>query len=286
MLGIPSRKLNLGCGSRFREGWTNVDITSSGSGVIAHDLRQPLPFDDKSFDLAYHSHVLEHFDRDGAKLFLKECFRVLRPNGVIRIVVPDLEGIVRCYLSLMERGLQGEPVADDYDWILLELFDQTVRERSGGHMGDWLRRSDIPNADFVLRRIGTEARNIMNGTVTAPSGRTPPTPSLPRRVAAGIRHRLSPARIRRHALRRILGEDYEEALRIGRFRRGGEIHQWMYDRYSLGRLLAATGFITPVVCAADQSAVPEWTTYQLDTEPDGTTYKPDSLFMEAQRPPA
>lgn len=277
------RLLNLGCGSRYREGWTNVDITSSDPSIIAHDLRQRLPFDDQSFDLVYHSHVLEHFDRNAARVFLRECFRVLRPDGLIRVAVPDLEAIVRCYLSLLEQGLQGEPVVDDYDWILLELFDQTVRERSGGRMGDWLRRPDLPNRQFVLQRLGTEARRIMDAPAATQSASNGQKRSFAGRVAAQIQNRLSPARIRDKMIRRMLGSDYK-ALQIGRFRRRGEIHQWMYDQYSLARILRETGFNNPTVRTAHDSKISDWTSWQLDTEPDGSTYKPDSLFMEAKRP--
>ena len=67
----------------------------------------------------------------------------------------------------------------------------------------------------------------------------------------------------------------------GRFRRGGEVHLWMYDRHSLARALRRAGFRDPRVVGAAESRIHGWADYHLDTEPDGTTYKPDSLFMEA-----
>ncbi|MEM9703666.1 MAG: class I SAM-dependent methyltransferase, partial [Planctomycetota bacterium] len=59
-------------------------------GVLAHDLRDPLPFEDGAYDFVYHSHVLEHFRPADVPAFLSECRRVLRPGGVLRVVVPDL----------------------------------------------------------------------------------------------------------------------------------------------------------------------------------------------------
>ncbi len=56
-------------------------------------MRQGIPFPDRSFDVVYHSHVLEHLSKSEASKFLKECSRVLRPQGVLRVVVPDLEEI-------------------------------------------------------------------------------------------------------------------------------------------------------------------------------------------------
>ena len=84
-------------------------------------------------------------------------------------------------------------------------------------------------------------------------------------------------------LRRLLGQEYR-LLQDARFRVGGEIHQWMYDRHSLAKLLRDAGFTDPVCRHPDESYVADWKRYNLDTEPDGRVYKPDSLFMEARRP--
>ena len=62
----------------------------------------------------------------------------------------------------------------------------------------------------------------------------------------------------------------------GRFRFGGEIHQWMYDRYSLGRLLEKVGFNDIVVRSADTSYIDNWKDYKLDDTSENA-----SLFIEA-----
>lgn len=74
------------------------------------------------------------------------------------------------------------------------------------------------------------------------------------------------------------------ALGIGRFRLDGEVHQWMYDRFSLARLLQEAGFIDPTICTASDSQIPDWSSFHLDTIPDGTIIKPDLLFIEARKP--
>jgi predicted SAM-dependent methyltransferase len=88
---------------------------------LGANLLKGVPFADNSVDVVYHSHVLEHFwDTDGLS-FMKECFRVLKPNGIIRVVVPDLEQIVRVYLTNLEAGLKAEPLANEkHKWSLLE----------------------------------------------------------------------------------------------------------------------------------------------------------------------
>jgi predicted SAM-dependent methyltransferase len=282
--------LNLGCGARFHPGWTNVDVTPRDEGVIAHDLRSAVPFPEKSFDVVYHSHLLEHLPRNEAPAFLAECYRVLKPGGVLRVVVPDLEQIARLYLQALQASLDGDRQwQSHYRWMMLEMYDQTVRDRSGGEMAAYLGDEGIPNRSFVLDRMGAEGRQIMasagqqrvagNGKGDEVRHRT--SWSNPRRLLRGVRFAVrSP---RKWLLRMLLG-NANQALRIGEFRLAGEVHQWMYDRYSLSELLKQAGFASPKQVQADESAVPNWTSYGLDVEPDGSIYKPDSLFMEATRP--
>jgi hypothetical protein len=77
-----------------------------------------------------------------------------------------------------------------------------------------------------------------------------------------------------------------EKLMRGDARRDGEAHRWMYDRHSLGSLLEGVGFRDPIQQQADTSLVEGWSTFNLDTEPDGRVTKPESLFMEATKPEA
>lgn len=264
--------LNLGCGDRFHTDWTNIDFVPRDSRVIAHDLTKGIPFPDQTFDLVYHSHVLEHFDREGGEALLRECFRVLTPGGIVRIAVPDLEQIVREYLAALGAIQRGETEREaDYDWMLLELYDQTGRERRGGEMRRLLR-GNVPNRSFVLRRLGAEAQRLMDA---------PPA------IGNSSRPRKSPFRFvrnfRENILRTLLGPEYK-MLALGRFRSGGEIHRCMYDAYSLRRALDRGGFREVTRRGAAESFFPEWRRWNLDTEPNGEVYKPDSLFMEARKP--
>jgi hypothetical protein len=73
---------------------------------------------------------------------------------------------------------------------------------------------------------------------------------------------------------------------VGRFRLGGEVHQWVYDRYSLAKVLREVGFIEPLVQTATTSGIRGWGGYSLDTLPGGEVIKPDLFFMEARKPVA
>src|SRR5665811_1120477 len=226
---MSSTKLNLGCGRRFRDGWVNVNFTSTGLGVIAANLGNGVPFPDESFDVVYHSHLLEHFTKPAAASFLKECFRVLKPSGVIRVAVPDLEAIVRNYLLAMEKAKAGiEGWDHNYEWMLLEMYDQVVRNQSGGEMARYLFNETIPNEQFVIDRCGAEVRNLIASGRKNKSNTQAvklPSASYVRKIVSALS---KPQGWRERMLKLMLGNEFE-ALQIGRFRLGGENHQWMYD---------------------------------------------------------
>jgi predicted SAM-dependent methyltransferase len=262
--------LNLGCGERFHPDWTNVDLSSGRSGVVAHDLAKGIPFESESADVVYSAAVFEHIRRDDAARFLREIYRVLKPGGIVRVGVPDLEKICRLYLEKLQAAAGDKTAANDYDWIVLEMLDQMVREKSGGSMLEYLRRQQLPNERFVLDRIGNEGRELLN--------------QLRQRGAAKKSLSRSIRAIGRALLSIIIGRKNARALAIGRFRLSGEVHHWMYDRFSLARELTAAGFREPTMRSASESAIPNWNRYCLDVQANATINKPDLFFMEAIKP--
>ncbi len=278
--------VNLGCGQRFHSAWTNIDFSSNNDNVIAHNLLKGIPFADQSFDVIYHSHVLEHFPRSQADFFIRECYRVLQHKGVLRIAIPDLEQIVKTYLIALEQASLGSKEwIENYEWMLLEMYDQVVRNRSGGSMAEYFVREKLDNQGFVLERCGLEAEQLLESgrkiwELRQTNSKDNKFKILIKQVYKTIRY---PERLRDFFLRVLLGKEFE-SLQIGRFRQSGEIHQWMYDRYSLSKLLRECGFEQITQRSASDSFIPNWTSYNLDTEPDGSIYKPDSLYMEAIKP--
>jgi SAM-dependent methyltransferase len=274
--------LNLGCGTRFHPNWVNIDVTSSSPMVMAHDLRRGIPFSDRTFDVTYHSHLLEHFSSQEGLELIKECFRVLKPHGIIRVVVPDLEQIAISYLQTLNMVLQNDDIWEhNYDWMILELYDQTVREYPGGVMLEFLKQDPLPNEDFVFYRLGYEARQIVQEIRSKRSKEKMQSihgSNLFRRILGFLWS--SKAKV----AERILGYENYQAFRVARFRQKGEIHKWMYDRFSLARLLKRAGFESPIRTSATESNIDDWISFNLDTQSDGAVYKPDSLFMEAVKP--
>jgi SAM-dependent methyltransferase len=147
--------LNLACGTITHPVWTNLDFSPYAylarhrriagllrtlgfisdtrwkrlkgvdSGIVRWDLRRGIPYQDSAFDVVYNSHFLEHLNRRHAGEFLKECYRVLKPGGVIRIVVPDLAYLVRQYCETMR-----DPI--EHQLAIEALLDQVVRDQAVG----------------------------------------------------------------------------------------------------------------------------------------------------------
>jgi predicted SAM-dependent methyltransferase len=78
-------KINLGCGGNYLDGWLNHDADV--------DITRRLPFDGGSAQFMFAEHVVEHVTYDEALAFFRECRRVLKPNGVVRIAVPSMEQV-------------------------------------------------------------------------------------------------------------------------------------------------------------------------------------------------
>ena len=55
------------------------------------------PWNNETADVVYSSHTLEHSTRHEGRVFLAECFRVLKKGGIVRLVVPDLQEIIMMY---------------------------------------------------------------------------------------------------------------------------------------------------------------------------------------------
>ncbi len=272
------RLVNIGCGRNFHPAWENLDLEPADSSVIAHDVVKGLPFSDSNVDAVYHSHILEHLRPGQGEMLIEECFRVLRPGGILRIVVPDLERIVELYLESHQQAWNGEESAElNYNWMKLELLDQLVRERSGGRMGQYMSGSDIRNSDFVRSRVGDEFWVCQQHQ----SSRTDQKPALIERLRVRIaRLRESLAKM---SIRLLLGKEKTLALEEGLFRNQGEIHRWMYDRYSLRQLCENVGFEDFKIQDAEQSDIDRFAEFELDAHA-GQTRKPDSLFVECRKP--
>jgi len=102
-LGAPrhapaqARHLHIGCGGKYLPGFVNIDANPRLRLDMWLDVRNGLPFRDNSVDSIYSTHMMEHFYADELQRVLRECHRVLRPQGGIRIIVPSLASAFKAY---------------------------------------------------------------------------------------------------------------------------------------------------------------------------------------------
>jgi hypothetical protein len=264
-------KLNFGCGNRFSPDWVNIDFHSESKHVRRVNLLNGFPFPDSSFEVVYSSHVLEHFDRHQGAFLISESFRVLTKGGVVRIVVPDLEGSVREYLRVLSM-----PDSPDkhrfYSWAIIELLDQLVRNRPQGEMGPYwdsvYSANDASMKDYVTSR-----------TQNRPWIRPAPVSFLekiktvtPQKLATKCMY------VYLSFISRLIPSSLRDVVFV--HTAIGERHRWMYDEYGLGQLLHEVGFREIRRWAFDESRIPGFTSSFLDCEKDGKPYKNNSLYME------
>ena len=270
----PMKKLNFGCGSRTAPGWINIDFYAATPDVQRVNLLKRFPFPDDYFDAVYSSHVLEHFSpRDGGHLISEAC-RVLKPGGILRTVVPDLEATCREYLRLLDSW-DGATVPKQYRWIILELLDQMTRVAQSGEMAGYFGELSRGGDADLIAYVESRAGKIMQ-------------PSTP----AGIIEKLRGVNLKKifnklfylylHTAKYVFPKHIRsEVMVLTGF---GERHRWMYDRLGLSMLLQNHGFANIAMHQAGSSAIPGFNGDCLDINSDGTPYKCVSLYCEAMKP--
>ena len=92
-------KLHLGCGKVHIPGFVNIDQYDNDSVNVVDDVKKLSKFQSNSVDLIYAAHVLEHFTRWEYKDVLRRWKELLKPNGILRIAVPDFEVISKYYIK-------------------------------------------------------------------------------------------------------------------------------------------------------------------------------------------
>jgi predicted SAM-dependent methyltransferase len=96
---LVSRRLNWGCGEHPEPGWINSDI-KDGPGIdLSCDIREGLPLEADTIDYAVSIHALPEIPYTDIVGALRELRRVLKPGGVLRLALPDLDKGIQAYLS-------------------------------------------------------------------------------------------------------------------------------------------------------------------------------------------
>lgn len=165
--------LNLGCGNHAHPDWVNLDfrfpfptknplliklihkagiidldrrnfLLSLSSSFVNYNLSRKgkLPFPDNSFDAVYSSHLLEHLEYYRALGLIAESFRVIKPGGIVRIALPDLEMLAKDYIAQLDSLSEAEDNElvegwERYDSAVTFMLDQMVRSEFWGRIKEF-----------------------------------------------------------------------------------------------------------------------------------------------------
>ena len=99
--------LNVGCGPFPDKSFINLDYCWTPEIDICWDItRKPYPIESASMDGIYTEHCLEHIRFKDFEYNMHEFFRLLKPGGNLRIIMPDGE----IYLDIYQRRKNGEQI--------------------------------------------------------------------------------------------------------------------------------------------------------------------------------
>jgi predicted SAM-dependent methyltransferase len=175
-----AKAVNLGCGITIAPGWINIDNSPNArlskyprlrwllwklgllsdrhyevewpESISIHNLKNRLPFASSSVDYVYSSHVLEHLSLTDAQKVTREVARVLKPGGILRVIVPDLALGARRYLNALEANPSDQKAAPEFlGW--LQLSKLGVRDP---HL--WMY--DAPSLSVMLTESGLSGVRI------------------------------------------------------------------------------------------------------------------------------
>ena len=131
--------INFGSGAFFHNRWKNYDYTGKSSfykSIQGNTYKDYNPIDlteeslkipemNNSIDLIYCSHTLEHLDNKSSHRFLKECYRILKKGGVLRVSLPNIKNdfyLLRCLIKQNEvnDGIKKNYIKDVSNHVLTD----------------------------------------------------------------------------------------------------------------------------------------------------------------------
>ncbi len=275
-MNLP-KYLNIACGSSYVRdaNWENIDYSSRDQFVRAQDILGGLQTSRFDYEVVYCSHFLEHVPVELVPEFLKKCRKLTRGDGVLRLVVPDAEMLLREYITHCDAASTEKA---DYAFVL--FLDQCVRRKPGGRLAEYDRRISSGEvsqlraySEFLIGRENAESPLTSAGSST-PSGLISKIAARPGRVLEKLE------RLYIRAVCSLLPRAFREqnVALIG----VGERHLWMYDFKSLAALLRAAGYTQVAKVAFNTTSCPDQFFSPLD-EVDGAPRKGfHQLFVEAR----
>jgi predicted SAM-dependent methyltransferase len=162
--------VNLGCGYISHPAFINVDALVARHIHYIRPVDDLRPFPDDSVDLVYASHCLEHFSHREVNRVLTEWRRVLKPNGILRLGVPDFDQLVALYehsgqdIEAIEgylMGAQTYPLNAHYVAFTVASLTRRLRQVGFSEVRPWQRDNDyltsLPDCTGIVHELNGKA---------------------------------------------------------------------------------------------------------------------------------
>ncbi len=150
---VKMDKLEIGSGNKPKEGYLHFDVRENVKADVVGDARK-LPFKDEEFSEVYSRFFLEHLLRKDALVALSEMFRVLKKEGVLEIIVPNIGYF--CKLFITETGQKKE-------WALNKIygFENYIQDHHYfGYDEDTLTHALILSGFIQIERVNEEEQYL------------------------------------------------------------------------------------------------------------------------------
>jgi predicted SAM-dependent methyltransferase len=270
--------LNIACGAVYVDSreWENVDYISNDSRHVRKmNVLKKLNPSQGQYEAIYCSHFVEHIPLSYILDFLKRCYTLTKPGGILRIVLPDAEFLLREYLRYKDSG--NRLLAD---FAFVNFLDQCVRRKSGGRLGEIYFKvangelHDLENYLFFL-----------NGSLELEkldcSRRLTLIQKIKRVLSSSTYLTSSLENYYIRAITRLLPHGFR--VQNISFADIGELHHWMYDFDQISTLLKESGFSKVERMSFNTSNRTDGIFHQLDIHNEKPRKGNHQLFVEAYK---
>lgn len=258
--------LNIACGEHFivKDDWINLDYEAVDPEVTKCDILDNLPLDEGSISNIYTSHFIEHVPLSRLENFLKNCFKVLIPGGVIRIITPDFNEMCQSYVEAL-----NESDKEKADFIKIEILDQLVRVKVGGtlrnKLNEYKKLDNKKMLNLVKERLGPDLNKKNNSRDLFKK-------SIYQRILNKI--------MLNYIL--IVSKFLPKAFRQQnlKFTNIGENHTWIWDKVDLTKELLQVGFSNITIKNLNESQIQNFP-FELDIDEGIPRKGSQSMCIEA-----
>jgi predicted SAM-dependent methyltransferase len=96
---LSKQYLNIGCGPNLDDKYLNLDYQWRPKLDLCWDITKGIPLSDNSIQGIYTEHCLEHITFESCQDAINAFYRILKPSGSVRIIVPDAELYINLYVE-------------------------------------------------------------------------------------------------------------------------------------------------------------------------------------------